>query len=224
MLDIPLIISIAFIGTTVLTFWLFWKSSRFCKPVLWVSIVWLMLHGILAFSGFYQNLEARPPRITLTLGPSILFIVLLFSFEKGRNWIGQLNLKWLTLLHIIRVPVELILYALFVQKVIPELMTFTGRNWDILAGITAPLVYYFCYVQGTLGRKFILFWNVLCLSLLLNIVVNALLSTPLPFQQFAFEQPNRALFYFPFIWLPAYVVPVVLLSHVIVIYRTMKTP
>lgn len=137
---------------------------------------------------------------------------------------GQLDLKWLTLLHVIRVPVELILYALFMHQAIPELMTFTGRNWDILAGLTAPLVYYFGFVRKTLGLKYILLWNVFCLGLLLNIVVNALLSAPLPFQQFAFEQPNRALFHFPFIWLPAYVVPVVLLSHLIVIYKTVKTP
>lgn len=222
--DLPVFIPIAFFVTTLLTFWLFWKSSRFGTSVLWISIAWLMLHGILAYSGFYQDLAARPPRITLTLVPSTLFIVLLFSLGKGRSWMERLDLKWLTLLHVIRIPVELILYALFVQKAIPELMTFTGRNWDILAGLTAPFVYYYGYVQGTLGRKFIVFWNILCLGLLLNIVVNALLSAPLPFQQFAFEQPNKALFHFPFIWLPAYVVPVVLLSHVIVLYRAVKTP
>ena len=224
MLDIPLFISIAFIATTVVTFLLFWKSSSFGRSILWVSLFWLMLHGILAFSGFYQNLDVRPPRITFTLLPSTLFIALLFFWEKGRSWMKRLDLKWLTLLHVIRVPVELILYALFMQQAIPELMTFTGRNWDILAGLSAPFIYYYGYVRGALGRKFIILWNVFSLGLLLNIVVNALLSAPLPFQQFAFEQPNRALFYFPFIWLPAYVVPVVLLSHLIVIYRTVKTP
>jgi hypothetical protein len=34
-----------------------------------------------------------------------------------------------------------------------------------------------------------------------------------PFQQFAFDQPNIAVLYFPFIWLPSCVVPLVLLSH-----------
>jgi len=33
-------------------------------------------------------------------------------------------------------------------------------------------------------------WNFVCLGLLLNIVINALLSLPSAFQQFAFDQPN----------------------------------
>jgi hypothetical protein len=54
---------------------------------------------------------------------------------------------------------------------------------------------------------------VICLGLLINIVSNAILSAPFPFQQFAFDQPNIAVLYFPFIWLPCCVVPLVLLSH-----------
>ncbi|HEX5025988.1 MAG TPA: hypothetical protein VFV68_11990, partial [Agriterribacter sp.] len=59
----------------------------------------------------------------------------------------------------------------------------------------------------------ILLWNFICLALLINIVVNAVLSAPFPFQQFAFDQPDIAVLYFPFNWLPAVVVPIVLLSH-----------
>jgi hypothetical protein len=48
---------------------------------------------------------------------------------------------------------------------------------------------------------------------LLNIVINAVLSIPSPFQQFAFEQPNVAVLYFPFVWLPCCIVPIVLFAH-----------
>ncbi|TAH22438.1 MAG: hypothetical protein EAZ08_00730 [Cytophagales bacterium] len=47
-------------------------------------------------------------------------------------------LKNLIYLNIVRIPVEIILFWLFVNKAIPELMTFEGRNLDIIAGITAP--------------------------------------------------------------------------------------
>ena len=40
------------------------------------------------------------------------------------------------------------------------------------------------------------------LALLVNIVGNAILSAPFQFPQFAFDQPNHAVLYFPFIWLP----------------------
>jgi hypothetical protein len=92
-------------------------------------------------------------------------------------------------------------------------MTFEGRNFDIVAGLTAPVIYYFGSVKQQIGRKVMLLWNIICLGLLFNIVVIAVLSAPFPFQQFAFDQPNIALLYFPFVWLPCCVVPLVLLSH-----------
>jgi len=53
----------------------------------------------------------------------------------------------------------------------------------------------------------------------LNIVINAILSVPTPIQQFAFDQPNIAILYFPFTWLPCFIVPAVLLSHIVSIKK-----
>jgi hypothetical protein len=38
----------------------------------------------------------------------------------------------------------------------------------------------------------------------------------------AFEQPNRAVLFFPFAWLPTVVVPLVLLAHLVTIKRLIK--
>lgn len=92
-------------------------------------------------------------------------------------------------------------------------MTFEGRNFDILSGLTAPVVYYFGFIKKGLNKKLILVWNLICLGLLINIVAIAVLSAPFPFQKFAFDQPDIAVLYFPFNWLPCCVVPLVLFSH-----------
>jgi hypothetical protein len=63
----------------------------------------------------------------------------------------------------------------------------------------------------------LLIWNVVCLGLLVNIVVIAILSVPTAFQQFGFDQPNIAIGQFPYVWLPSVVVPIVLLSHLVII-------
>jgi hypothetical protein len=84
---------------------------------------------------------------------------------------------------------------------VPQLMTFAGRNFDIISGITAPVIYFVCFKGSNVtNKKLLLWWNVMALALLLNIVINALLSAPFPFQQFAFDQPNIAILYFPFVW------------------------
>lgn len=104
-------------------------------------------------------------------------------------------------------------------------MTFEGRNWDVLAGLTAPIVYHFAFVAKRLGPRGPLAWNVVCLGSLLNIVVTAVLSAPLPTQRFAFEQPNVAILHFPFAFLPGCVVPLVLLAHLAAIRQlVLKKP
>ena len=145
--------------------------------------------------------------------PTILTIILLFATSKGRQFIDSLPLKNLTYLNIVRIPVEIVLFWLFLNMAIPELMTFEGRNFDILAGITAPIVAYFGLTKTKLNRQTILIWNFICLGLLINIVVNALFSAPSPIQKFAFEQPNIAILNFPFSWLPTFIVPIVLFGH-----------
>ena len=101
-------------------------------------------------------------------------------------------------------------------------MTFEGRNFDIVSGITAPIIFYFFFVKKSWRVSLLLAWNFICLGLLLNIVVNAALSAPFAFQQFAFDQPNIAVLHFPFVWLPSFIVVIVLLSHLAAIRKLVK--
>lgn len=61
-----------------------------------------------------------------------------------------------TILHTIRIGVEIVLYGLFFYKAVPGLMTFEGRNMDIISGLSAPLVYYFGYKKVKLSTATIL--------------------------------------------------------------------
>lgn len=211
--NIPFYIPVVFAATTALTLFLLCKASRNQKTVLLISLLWMGLQAVAGLAGFYLVTDTIPPRFGLAVVPPFLLITVCFFTKKGRAFIDSFDAKWLTLLHAVRIPVELVLFWLFLQKYVPELMTFEGRNFDILSGITAPLVFYFGYVKRTLSRNLLLAWNFICLVLLFNIVVNAVLSAPSVFQQFAFDQPNVGVLYFPFIWLPCFIVPAVLFSH-----------
>jgi hypothetical protein len=134
-------------------------------------------------------------------------------------FIDSLDIKTLTLLHTIRIAIEIILFLVFLQKGIPGIMTFEGRNFDIISGLTAPFIYYFGFIKKQLNEKIIAAWNIVCLVLLINIVITAILSAPFAFQKLAFEQPNVAILYFPFVWLPCCIVPIVLFSHLVAIRR-----
>ncbi len=222
MQNLPVYISISFIITTLLTLFLFARAVTDKKVTFLILITWMLLQMVLGYFGFYLDVQAKPFKFLLAAPPALLVILFVFLNKKGRNWLNTLDLKALTLVHLVRIPVELILYGLFIYNMIPELMTFSGRNFDILAGISAPFVYYFGFVKKQMGRIGILVWNVVCLILLLNIVINAILSVQLPIQQFAFDQPNIAILHFPFVWLPTVVVPIVLFAHIVTIYRLLR--
>lgn len=203
---LPILLPTAFILTTLLTVWLLYRAAP--KSV-WLVAAWLVLQIMLTLAGFYLTTSGTPPRFALLLVPPIVFIVVTL-FRKG-----NFDIQKLMLIHIVRIPVELVLYALFIYHAVPNLMTFEGGNLDILSGLSAPFIYYFGFVKGRIPRSWLIAWNVLCLLLLFNIVTRAILSAPFSFQRLGFEQPNVALLRFPFSWLPGFVVPAVLFAHLI---------
>jgi len=131
-------------------------------------------------------------------------------------------LKTLTLMHSIRIPVEITLFFVYSAGLIPVLMTFEGNNFDIISGLTAPIMFYLVFILKKLNRLALLIWNLLCMGLLINVLGIAILSAQTPFQKLAFDQPNIGVTFFPFIWLPCVVVPIVLIGHLSAIRQLLK--
>lgn len=224
--NVPIYVSLVFILTTFVTVGIFlYAAKRAATSTIGAKIpefgfsFWLIFQAVLALGGFYQPTDSLPPRL-LMFGvlPALLIIVSVLIFAR-KNFISQIPLKTLTMLHTIRIPVEIVLLLLYQAGQVPRLMTFEGRNFDILSGITAPLIVWLAFRVGQINRPLLIVWNFIALGLLANIVFNALLSAPFPIQQFAFDQPNRAILYFPFVWLPTVVVPVVLFCHLASLWK-----
>ncbi len=206
--------AIIFILTVIISILFLYKASN-SKTLLTTLIIWSITQSLIAYSGFYLLTDTIPPRFLLMVGPPLLAIILILTTKNGKRFVSSFDLKTLTLLHTVRIPVELVLFSLFLQKLVPELMTFSGRNWDILSGISAVLIYLLVIKKNKINTSLALAWNFIGLGLLLNIVINAILSAPFAFQQFSFEQPNIGVLMFPYNLLPAVIVPIVLFSHLI---------
>lgn len=208
---------LACLGTLIIFYYSNGKPSK----LLLLFVLWSIAQSILAFNGFYLDAEAKPPRAVFILLPTFLMILWGLT-KKSRKWIGEnRNMRISIFLHTVRIPVEISLFYLFTYGMVPELMTFEGRNFDILAGITA-LVVGPLFLKNRISNQVLLIWNIICLALVVFILVNGLLSAETPIQQFAFDQPNRALLYFPYILLPALVVPVVIYTHITDIILLLK--
>ncbi len=219
--NLPQWTNLLFVLTSIMTLLFFYLSNSKPRVIIMILLVWALVHCVLAYIGFYHNTSAFPPRFGLVLIPSLIFIIY-GVLTKQRTWIYRSRkLSLSTALHIVRLPVELVLYQLFIYKMVPELMTFEGRNFDIIIGLTAPLMAYL-YYKKIIGEKLLLVWNIIGLLFILFIFINGMLSAELPFQIFAFDQPNVAVEYFPFVLLPALIVPMVIWTHMTDIFLLRK--
>jgi hypothetical protein len=218
--ELPGYISIVFILTTFATLAFFLQAIRAAgldrlhsKILLFLLPLWIFFQAALALGGFYLDAGSRPPRIMLFgVLPTVLLILSYFVFFRT-SFIDRLPLGTLTLLHVIRVPVEIVLYWLFLYRQVPAAITFSGMNYDIASGLLAPIAYFAAIRGGSVKRWVLIVYNLLGLTLLATIVSIAVMSLQSPLQRMAFEQPNRAVLFFPYVWLPTIVVPIVLFAH-----------
>lgn len=224
MSELPSYVSGVFLTTVAATFGFLYygiklaqkqKSGNTAVVAATFIMVWLFLIALLALNDFFMVFDAMPPRLIFVLLPPIISIIVLLSIKQSREFLMNIPITTLTYLHIVRVPIEIVLWWLAGSQLIPYLLTFEGINYDILSGVSAPFVAIFMVGLRSKSRIGAILWNFITLGLLINIVGHAILSAPTPFQQFGFDTPNVAVFYFPFIWLPGLVVPAVLFSHLV---------
>ncbi len=211
---LPIYVPLLMVACVVYACVVLYKASH-SKSALVITLLWLALQGGISLTGFYTHSRQVPPPFIFLVLPPLLLILILFMTKGGKTFINRLDQRWLTALHIVRIPVELVLFLLYHHGLVPKLITFEGQNFDIIAGVSAIGILYFGYHKKTLKRGLIIAWHVLCLLLLFNVVFHAVLSVPTPFQQFAFDSPNTGVLYFPFTWLPGFIVPLVLFSHLV---------
>lgn len=224
MSEIPSYVSGVFLVTALATYgFLFYgirlaqenKSDNHAVVFSTFLLVWLFTISILALNGFFLVFDAIPPRLFFVLMPPMIAIAILLGLKNSRDFAKRIPITCLTYLHIIRVPIEIVLWWLAGSQVLPYLLTFEGINYDILSGVSAPFVAIFMVGLRAKSRIGAILWNLITMGLLINVVGHAILAAPTPFQQFAFDQPNTAAFIFPFIMLPGFIVPAVFFSHLI---------
>ncbi|MGC1243108.1 MAG: hypothetical protein WA874_16075 [Chryseosolibacter sp.] len=176
--------------------------------VLWAAFVitWSLSGRMADFSIFPFNFM---PVIVI---PLIALILLSFSKDMG-TVLQHIPPDNLVRLQSFRVFVEILLWVLFFGNLLPVQMTFEGRNFDILAGLTAPAIA-FLMMRSKISKTAVVVWNILSLTLLLNIVITAILSTPSQWRIFMNEPANYIVAYFPISLLPGFLVPLAYYLHV----------
>jgi hypothetical protein len=170
--------------------------------------LWIFLFSQIVQSGWLE--ESPVPRLMIALGV-INLVTILCAFSKIGGWLSAgVPLTALVAFQGFRFPLELVLHEWVAQGVIPESMTWTGSNWDIISGFLAIAAAFFVKKNRTIA------WvaNFIGFALLMNVIRVAIMSSPLPFA-WQVNPPLQLAFHLPY----ALIVPVcvggALVGHIV---------
>jgi len=186
------------------------------------AALWLTLSGGLGYVGFFAHFDRVPPPFVLLLVPTLLLPLGLARSRIGVA-LGRAPFAFLVGLQSFRLPLELLMHRAATDGTMPEQMTFTGANFDIVTGGTAIVVAVLA-ARGYAPRWLLLVWNALGTALLLTILGIAIASLP-AFAAFGHEPErlNTWVAYFPYVWLPASLVSTAVLGHALM-WRRLWSP
>jgi len=180
--------------------------------------VWFVYTGLLGYLGVTKNTAMRPPGIVFLLVPVLFFLFLFIAFIVRSAAGARVALAfplWIVLgTQCFRIGVELFLHQLWLDGLVPKMLTFEGANVDIYIGVSAlPIAW--LSTRGRVGMKLAVAWNVLGLLSLVNVVIRAVLTAPGPFNLIHAEVPNQIIGAFPFLFIPGFFVPLAVVLHVV---------
>ena len=219
---LPLLLTAALIRGT----WTAWQRSgasheasfRAAIGIGAAALIWMALTWVAAQSGVLRNWDRTPPPFALLVGAIFVLAAAIAWSPLGRRLAQFIPLWILVGVQAFRLPLELAMHEIYKRGLMPEQMTYTGRNFDIVSGATAIVVSALLW-SGRGSRMLVAAWNILGLLLLANIVTIAILSTP-RIRYFGDDALNTFVMNPPFVWLPAVMVLAALAGH-LVIFRAL---
>jgi hypothetical protein len=181
-------------------------------------LLWITYAGLLGYLGVLKNMTTHPPGIVFLVAPVLLFLLVFLVFVVLSNAGARVALAfplWILLgAQSFRIGVELFLHQLWIDGLVPKMLTFEGANVDIYVAASAALIAWLS-TRGRWGLGIALAWNVLGLLAITNVVTRAVLTAPGPLNLIHAEVPNLLLGTFPFLFIPGLFVPLGVVLHLL---------
>ncbi len=158
--------------------WAVHRAYRSGKATLFAALflaLWLGLLGGLVASGRMTSLPLNG--LPIFFGSIVVLCVGLGLSPVGARLATGVPLAALVGFQAFRLPLELVLHEWATQGTIPETMTWTGQNWDIVSGVVALA----CAPLASRYRVAARLANIVGFALLINVMRVAILSSPGPF-------------------------------------------
>jgi hypothetical protein len=214
-----LVVAISVLAAIIAAIWFSLKNLNYSKDTaikaIGAVLVWIALSSGMVVSGFIE--ESPMPRVMIFFALSNAAAIALCFSSIGKALAISIPIWVLVLFQAFRLPLELVLHSWALQGTIPDAMTWTGYNFDIIAGIAA-------LICAPLSKKSLdVAWlaNVIGFILLLNVARVATFSSPLPFA-WKVDPPLQLALHFPYSLIVTVCVAGALAGHIILTRALLK--
>ncbi len=191
------------------------EKRRFMIGYAFFFMAWAAYLSLLSLTGVL-NTVSMPPRLPLlVILPAFAIIAYFFTANRFRRIISAFSIKFPVYYQSFRILVELLILGAYLKGLGPLHVTFEGYNFDILAGISAPIIGIIAFRNGKVATGLLRVWNICCLLLLANIVFifNTLVLRP-DMWGFASTPVSTILFQLPYLFIAGVYMPTAVFMHV----------
>jgi hypothetical protein len=178
--------------------------------------IWLAAQAAAALSGWLARFDQRPPPMVIWFASMIVMTLALGWSGFGRRFADKLPFAALIGFQAFRLPLELVMHRAAVAGIMPNVMTFTGYNFDIVTGATALPLALLAW-RRPLPRWLLLVWNATGQILLIVVAAVAFAASPV-FRAFGDDQLNVWVTQFPYVWI-AVMVAAALFGHIVTVRK-----
>lgn len=195
------------------------RQRKFIRGTTEALIGWLVYVSVISVTGIFTA-TTFPPRIPLLLvAPAFLFFIYFFTKKKFKPIIENTLHSWPVYFQSFRIIVELLTWWQFINGILPQSVTFEGNNFDILIGLTAPLIAFFTFARPRIGKVPFIIWNIAGLAALC-IVVGILMKHSYFMDNANLSILGRGFGDFPYTFLAGLFMPLAVFMHIFSLVKT----
>lgn len=180
----------------------------------WFAVAWTLAH-----SGFFVRASEQSPVIQYALfSPIIIGLALLLGTARGRAVVSAAPQSWLVAVQVYRALGAMFL-VLWARGSMPGEFAIPAGIGDIIVGFSAPFVAWLNAKGSPHAESATRAWNIFGILDLVIAVGTGFLTAPSTMQMLAFDRPNLLITTYPTVMVPAFLVPMSIILHVLSLWK-----
>jgi hypothetical protein len=185
----------------------------------WFAVaLWLGEAGI-----FLARTSIVPPIAFPIVLPIAAALVILAVSPRFKALIEAVPQSWLTGVQVYRALGAMFL-VLWLQGLMPGEFAIPAGSGDVIVGLTAPIIAWLNATGSSSARPATIVWNLFGIADLVIAIGTGFLTSPSPYQMLAFDRPNTLIVQDPFVMVPAFLVPLSIILHLMSLWKLRRSP